>query len=237
MKTIEYKGADMEDILDVDCENRTVKAVWARFDNVDLDSDIIVRESVAKTIKERGPKGKNLIYSLVDHIADTDHMIGKPSELYVKDDMLIAVTKIVETEKGEDMIKMYNEGLINQHSIGFSTIKSDWQDSKQTVRIIKELKLYEGSAVLWAANPETPTLDVTKGMTPDREKLHKRLNSLLTAFKGGTYTDETFQLLEIEIKYIQNAIDSLTTQPVITVEPEVSESVLRAIQNFNTIKF
>lgn len=235
MKTIEYKGADMEDILDVDCENRTVKAVWARFDNIDLDSDIIVKEAVTKTVKERGPKGKNLIYSLVDHIADTDHMIGKPSELYVKDDMLIAVTKIVETEKGEDMIKMYNEGLINQHSIGFSTIKSDWQDQKQTVRIIKELKLYEGSAVLWAANPETPTLDVTKGIMPDREKLNKRLNSLLVAFKGGTYTDETFQLLEIEIKYIQQAIDSLTTPPAIAVEPDYS-GLVEALNNFNKIK-
>jgi len=235
MKTIEYKGADMEDILDVDCENRTVKAVWARFDNVDLDSDIIVKEAVTKTVKERGPKGKNLIYSLVDHIADTDHMIGKPSELYVKDDMLIAVTKIVETEKGEDMIKMYNEGLINQHSIGFSTIKSDWQDQKQTVRIIKELKLYEGSAVLWAANPETPTLDVTKGIMPDREKLNKRLNSLLTAFKGGTYTDETFNLLEIEIKYIQQAIDLLTTPPAKAVEPDYS-GLVEALNKFNKIK-
>jgi len=234
MKTIEYKGADMEDILDVDTENKTVKAVWARFDNVDLDSDIIVKEAVTKTIKERGPKGKNLIYSLVDHIADTDHMIGKPSELYVKDDMLIAVTKIVETEKGEDMIKMYNEGLINQHSIGFSTIKSDWQDSKQTVRIIKELKLYEGSAVLWAANPETPTLDVTKSFLNDKEKLNKRLVSLLNAFKGGTYTDETFNLLEIEIKHIQQMIDNLTTLPVSTVEPDYS-GIVEALNQFNKI--
>ena len=234
MKTIEYKGADMEDILDVDTENKTVKAVWARFDNVDLDSDIIVKEAVTKTIKERGPKGKNLIYSLVDHIADTDHMIGKPTELYVKDDMLIAVTKIVETEKGEDMIKMYNEGLINQHSIGFSTIKSDWQDSKQTVRIIKELKLYEGSAVLWAANPETPTLDVTKSYLNDKEKLNKRLNNLLNAFKGGTYTDETFNLLEIEIKHIQQMIDNITTLPVSTVEPDYS-GIVEALNQFNKI--
>lgn len=235
MKTIEYKGADMmDDLLDIDVENKTVKAVWARFDNIDLDSDIIVKEAVTKTIKERGPKGKNLIYSLVDHIADTDHMIGKPSELYVKDDMLIAVTKIVETEKGEDMIKMYNEGLINQHSIGFSTIKSDWQDSKQTVRIIKELKLYEGSAVLWAANPETPTLDVTKSFLNDKDKLNKRLLSLLNAFKGGTFTDETFQLLEIEIKHIQQMIDNLTTLPVSTVEPDYS-GIVEALNQFNKI--
>lgn len=234
---VEFKGALMEDdILDVDVEMRTVKCVWARFGNVDLDSDIIVPEAVTKTIKERGPKGKNLIWSLVDHWADTDHVIGKPSELYVKEDMLIAVTKISETEKGDDMVKMYNDGLINQHSIGFSTIKSDWQNDKQEVRIIKELKLYEGSAVLWAANPETPTLEVTKGFMNDRDALNKKLMNLLTAFKGGTYTDETFNLLEIELKYIQQAIDNLTTQPAIAVEPDY-KGLVGAINQFNKIKF
>jgi len=202
MKAIEYKGADMmEDILDVDIENKTVKTVWARFNNIDLDNDIIVPEAVTKTIKERGPKGKNLIWSLVDHCANMTSVIGKPSELFVKDDMLIAVTKIVETEIGEDMIKLYNANLINQHSIGFSTIKSDWQDQKQTVRIIKELKLYEGSAVLWGANPETPTLSLTKAKNPIQLQL--RLEALNAAKKSGDFTDETFSLLEIEIKQIE----------------------------------
>lgn len=191
MKAIEYKGSDMMgDVLDVDMENKTVKTVWARFNNVDLDNDIIVPEAVTKTIKERGPKGKNLIWSLVDHCANMTSVIGKPSELFVKDDMLIAVTKIVETEIGEDMIKLYNANLINQHSIGFSTIKSDWQDQKQTVRIIKELKLYEGSAVLWGANPETPTLSLTKSKNPIQ--LQSRLEALNAAKKSGDFTDETF---------------------------------------------
>lgn len=201
MKAIEFKG-EQSDVLDVDMENKTVKAVWARFGNVDLDGDIIVPEAVTKTIKERGPKGKNLIWSLVDHNATLTRAIGKPSELYVEGDMLIAVTKMVETEIGEDMIKLYNAGVINQHSIGFSTIKSDWQDQKQTVRVIKELKLYEGSAVLWAANPETPTLDITKS---DPFALKLRLETLKSA-KKESFTDETFSLLEIEIKQIETTL-------------------------------
>jgi HK97 family phage prohead protease len=208
MKAIEYKGADlMGDVLDVDMENKTVKTVWARFNNVDLDNDIIVPEAVTKTIKERGPKGKNLIWSLVDHCANMTSVIGKPSELFVKDDMLIAVTKIIETEIGEDMIKLYNANLINQHSIGFSTIKSDWQDQKQTIRIIKELKLYEGSAVLWGANPETPTLSLTKAKNPIM--LQSRLEALNAAKKSGTFTDETFSLMEIEIKQIESTLAAI----------------------------
>ncbi len=46
-------------------------------------------------------------------------------------------------ECGEDAIKLYEAGLINQHSIGFSTLKSD-VNQKTGVRTITELKLYEG---------------------------------------------------------------------------------------------
>ncbi len=57
-----------------------------------------------KTIKERGPKGKNMIWSLVDHKADMAHTLGKPKELYIEGDMLVAVTDLIETECGEDAI-------------------------------------------------------------------------------------------------------------------------------------
>ncbi len=55
-------------------------------------------------------------------------------------------------KEANDAIKLYEAGLINQHSIGFSTLKSD-VNQKTGVRTITELKLYEGSAVLWGANP------------------------------------------------------------------------------------
>ena len=164
MKTYASKDTIVEkqdigyEVMDVDTETRRVKAVWARTGNIDLDNDIIVPEAFTKTLKERGPAGKNLIWSLVDHCAEMEAVIGKPEQLYIEGDMLIAITPIVETETGEDMIKMYDAGLINQHSIGFSTINSSVD--KNGIRTISELKLYEGSAVLWAANPETPTISV-----------------------------------------------------------------------------
>ena len=117
------------------------------------------------------------------------------------------------TKSGDDILKFYEAKLINQHSIGFSTIKSD--TNNEGVRTITELMLYEGSAVLWAANPETPTIAMYKGMEPEKvkETLIGRLDSLYKAFRHGTFTDETFQLLELEIKQIQTAISELTTQP------------------------
>ena len=81
-----------------------------------------------------------------------------------------------------------------------STLQSNVD--KKGIRTITELKLYEGSAVLWAANPETPTLDVKSEVK--REELVDRLEKLSKAFKGGRFTDDTFSLMEIEIKKIQS---------------------------------
>jgi uncharacterized protein len=223
-------------IMDVDTTTRRVKAVWSRMNNIDLDNDIIVPEAFTKTLMERGPAGKNLVWSLVDHKADMANVIGKPEELYVEGDMLVAVTPIVETEKGTDMLKLYEAGLVNQHSIGFSTIKSDWQSEKKDVRVIKEVKLYEGSAVLWGANPETPTISV-KSQT--KEDLNNRLERLLKAFRGGKFTDDTFALMEIQIKNIQADLLALdftqSAQKAIEPKQSVDNEVMKAIQEFNQL--
>lgn len=252
MSTMQLKNTLVEkqdigyNIMDVDSEQRRVKAVWAMCGNIDLDNDIIVPEAFTKTLAERGPSGKNLIWSLVDHCADMNNVIGKPEQIYVENDMLIAITPIVETEKGEDIIKLYEAGLINQHSIGFSTIKSNV--NKEGIRTITELKLYEGSAVLWGANPETPTLGFKGEMEAKdkKQELSNRLERLIKSFKGGRFTDETFSLIEIEIKRIQSELLEIEvikeiTQPELSVEPiveekeENNEQVLKAINQFNNL--
>ena len=220
-----------DSIMDVSTKTRTVKAVWSRMNNIDLDNDIIVPEAFTKTLTERGPKAKNMIWSLVDHKADMNHVIGKPSELYVDGDKLVAVTQIVKTQAGEDLIKLYDAGLINQHSIGFSTIKQS--ESKSGVRTISELKLYEGSAVLWGANPETPTLGFK---SENKESLSLRLDNLLKAITKGNYSDSTYELMESEIKRIQQSLLTIT-QPDTSVEPKTIKEaeMLKAIKEFNKL--
>lgn len=235
-----FQAKDITDgIMDIDTSTRRVKAVWSRMNNVDLDNDIIVPEAFTKTLMERGPAGKNLVWSLVDHKADMNNVIGKPESLYVDGDALVAITPIVGTEKGTDMLKMYEAGLINQHSIGFSTMKSDWQNDSKQVRVIKEVKLYEGSAVLWGANPETPTISVK---SQSKEDLNNRLEKLLKAFRNGKFTDDTFALMEIQIKKIQADLLELDiTQSVqSTIEPVQQEKnneaeIIKAIKDFNNL--
>jgi HK97 family phage prohead protease len=228
-QTKDYGGS----MVDVDSQSRKVKSVVAVFDNVDLDNDIILAEAVTKTIKEKGPKGKNLIWKLLDHNANLKSALGKPTELYVEGKEFFAVTPIVETDLGEDYLKLCEAGVINQFSIGFSCIKSTMQ--KET-RIIQELKLYEYSPVLWGANPETRYEGIVKSeWKQDKKSLNDRLEKLIVSFKHGNFTDETFSLIEIEIKQIQKELEAVSTQPaIVAVEPQIEQKgLIEALSQFN----
>jgi hypothetical protein len=120
---------------------------------------------------------------------------------------------------------------------------------KEGVRTITELKLYEGSAVLWGANPETPTLGFKGEMvTKDKkQELSNRLEKLIKSFKGGKFTDEMFSLIEIEIKRIQSELLEIevikeitqtveeTFEPAVEEKKEDNEQILKAINQFNNL--
>jgi hypothetical protein len=70
-----------------------------------------------------------------------------------------------------------------------------------------------------------------KGMNEEEKKvtLNQRLERLFKALKHGSYTDESFSLLEIEIKQIQQQILEMTTTPAEAVksdEEKVIEQLL-----------
>ena len=73
-------------------------------------------------------------------------------------------------------------------------------------------------------------------MEPDtiKQTLIDRLEKLSKAFKHGTFKDDTFSLLEIEIKQIQSAILEITTQPdEKSVEPDYDAIVLDSLKQLN----
>ena len=220
-------------VLDADKPSRVVKVAFAQMGSLDRDNDIIQEGAFTKTISERGPAAKNEIWHLIDHNATLKSALGKPKELYVEGDYLIGVTKIANTTLGNDILELYAEKAIDQHSIGFSVVKDS--QTKSGERIIKEVSLWEGSSVLWGANPNTPTMEVYKGMGLEDAKidLMKKFEILSKTFRNGNLTDESFGLLEIQIKQIQHMISELDTQPAKTVEPDKNEALLKAIQLFN----
>lgn len=141
-------------LKDVDEKQGIVQAYWSAFGNVDSDGDIIVRGAYSKTIQEWGPSGADRIKFLWQH--DSWEPIGKPIEIEETALGLLATTKIEKTRRGMDALVLYEAGVINEHSVGIDILRRSDDDE----RIIKEVKLYEGSAVTWGANENTPTVSV-----------------------------------------------------------------------------
>lgn len=244
MKTFETKSISGQ-VSDVDTTLRRVKVVVSETGSKDLDNDVIDKSAYSKTIKERGPQGANLIWHLTDHIPSLKNAIGKPTEIMMKGNNLVFVTDIPKTAWGNDMMEHYSAGTINQHSIGFRTIKAEPVDAGKPgeYRLIKEVLLYEGSAVLWGANPNTPTLSVGKSMTQDEIEKDfsdtlKELSNFTTLFKNGHLSDQSFELVEMKIGQLTEKLQQLyhsSTQPAkeFAVEPQNGKSLLDVLTTFN----
>lgn len=233
--------------LDVDPKTRRVKNAFSKINILDSDRDIIDENAFNKTIQERGPKAKSLIWHQIDHSGSLTKSLGKFQELYVDKSAgyLVGVTDIRNTTLGNDLLEFYEQGDINQHSIGFSVVKRDvFNADDYTTRyaIIRELKLYEGSAVLWAANEFTPNISVGKGEIKNPEEITKKylsqLERLTVSLRKGNFSDDTSEMMEYRILQLRtdlkNIFESLLpTAPVSpeTVQPEnESQKLLQGLQ-------
>lgn len=241
MKSV-YEIKNIADsVKDVSTSTRQVKVVISEMGSKDLDNEVIDAGAFDKTLAERGPNGKNLIWHLTDHYPSLKNAVGKFSKLYVEGNQLIGITDIPKTTWGNDVMEFYSTGHINQHSIGFRTIKDEQAlaGTANEYRIINEVLLYEGSAVLWGANPNTPTVSAGKSMTPEErqkefDNLSKEWGLLMKSLRDGHFTDDTFELIEMRITQNQERqkqlFSMLSTQPARSaVEPEekaIDESLI-----------
>lgn len=243
MKNFEIKTVDCK-ALDVDDTSRRVKVALNKVGVRDHDDDIIESTAFDKTIRERGPQGKNLIWHLTDHYPSLKHAVGKFKELFMENGYLVGITDIPQTTWGNDVMEFYKNGAINQHSIGFSTVKREIMnedDYDERYCVIKEVTLYEGSAVLWGANEHTPTFSVGKNLTIEERKSQftKTMEDLSTfhkMFRSGHLTDQTYELIEVKLLQLTNQLQQLfeeTTQPAQeAVEPD-AKGLLDVLTAFN----
>jgi uncharacterized protein len=215
-----------DSVLDVCDTSRRVKNVLNRASYKDFDEDVIDPSAFNKTIKERGPKAKNLMWHLTDHNPSLKTAVGKFSEVYMEGNDLIGITDIPNTSWGNDVLEFYKTGHINQHSIGFKSIQSEKKKDSQfgEYNLIKEVMLFEGSAVLWGANDATPNLAVGKSLTKEEAitEYTKAVETIgkITKYLKGNLTEETCELLEIQLTQLQEKLINL--QSVIATEPDLS---------------
>jgi len=160
-KTLEFK------LTNIDAEGRTVEGIAAVFGNIDLGGDIIHPGAFTKTLAERGNKVK----FLWQH--DRAEPIGKPVEIREGPGGLHIKAVISDTARGRDALALLRDGAIDSMSIGYDPIAggTDYtRDGENTVRNLREIKLWEFSLVTFPMNEAAVVTGLKDAPPPDEEK-------------------------------------------------------------------
>jgi len=221
-----YKAAPLGELSDYDEKNSIVKGYGSYFGNKDSDNDVIAKGAYQKTIKENG----NRVKYLYQH--NMMQPIGKMNELYEDDKGLVFVAEIPKTQLGKDVIELMKSGVITENSVGILPIQ---KEDRGDYRELKEVKLFEVSAVTLAANDQAKIMDVKGSKMID--DIYKRYDNLCKLIRKGNISDEMGYAIEGEIYKLKSLfIDA--TQPVEeTTEPVEQKSEFDVYKYlFNNLK-
>ena len=194
MSNVIYKQGQ---ISDIDENLGIVKGYGSVFGNKDSDNDVIEKGAYRRTIKNNGSRVKYLYQH------DITKPIGKMKELYEDEKGLVFVAEVPKTTFGNEVLELMKYGVIDENSVGIMPVKKDYDEDG--VRLIKEAKLYEISAVTIAANDEAKILEV-KGEYDNINYLTKRFDNLIKVIRKGNVSDDLGYLIEYELEVIKSLI-------------------------------
>ena len=206
MKKVVYKSYQV-DIKSISVKGRTVSGYFSTFGNIDSDNEVIVKGAFAKSIAENGPDGKDRILHLYGHNRWDGLPVGKLKVLREDEIGLYFESEIVDTAFNNDILSHYKAGTLKEHSIGFYIINSYHETVNEVdIRYITEVKLLEGSTVLWGANEEAKITGIKSydSIYNELEDIKESLSKLIAEKKQ----DEP----EPEGITTQKAIEILTNQ-------------------------
>jgi HK97 family phage prohead protease len=228
-------------LKDMDLGKREVAIYLSTFDIIDSDNDLIERGAFLKSINDRGVNSdSNRKIAYLRH-HDWQQQIGKFMTLEEDEKGLFAIGKLGTSTKGEDALRDYDEGIITEHSIGFQYIsdKIEWVEDESVKGdgyfCIKELKLFEGSAVTFGANEYTEVVSVGKGLEKTKvvEKLSKEIDVVTKALINGRGTDERLYDLEMKLKYLNSRLIDLAIMETDTNSKSATIQQINNEQNFD----
>lgn len=225
-------------VKDVDSISRTVTGYFNSFNYLDSDLDVIRKGAFAKSINERGPSstGRAKIKHLLFH--DFTKIVGVPNILQEDEKGLYFESKMPDTQDGNDTLIKYQEGIYDNHSIGFSYVsgkikgydRDDNEDDFEKLLSnvenrgaadnagyfydITEVKLYEGSTVGIGANENTPFLGLKSSDSVELKtmKAIERIDNLSRVLKNGTASDSCMLELEAQTLQLKQFVVNLLTE-------------------------
>jgi hypothetical protein len=190
---MQYKSIKIASIK-ANVEQGVIDGYASYFSNKDSHGDIIQPGAFTKTIKENA----NRIKVLWQH--DMQEPIGKPLTMEEDSKGLYTSSKISETDVGKKALILARDGVLNEMSIGFNTIKEDY-NAAINANIIREIKLWEYSLVTFASNELAKVSDVknliseyqySKGNILDilALKLFEQIKTLMSEPQKSTQAEE-----------------------------------------------
>lgn len=222
------------ELKDLNIKDRIVQAYYFNAQTVDSDNDIISIDAYDKSIAERGPKSAQpRIKHLFNHWEGT----GTIQEMGKDDKGGWFLSKLGRHTTGKDVLLMYEDGLITEHSHGFDTVNAEHEtiDGKE-IRRIKEGILWEVTSLdKWGANMNTPVIKSLE----EKNYWTKRLETLIKAFDSGKYTDEMFELLTIQLIQLKEMIRSFDEEKKIeqkVTEPKQLSTFSKAGSQFTHVR-
>lgn len=234
-KLYNYKSLDME-FKDIDSGKREVVFQFAAYGNVDSYGDITMKGAFNRSINNNFGRIKHLL----DH--DTTKALGKPMEIWEDESGAYMRSKVGTHTLGNDFLEMATSGIITEASYGYSVVKEEKSKADgQDVNLLHEVKLYEASNLqAWGANEMTRLVSVQKaggGKMDYAVKAAKRIEALEKFCKNTTASDETIELLLIEIKQLQSLVaEMLSTDSTEEVTPPDEAATKEQEQQESLIK-
>lgn len=208
-----FKSDGQDVIIGIDTKSRTVEGYFSVFGNIDSDGDMIMPGAYTKTLKENSHRVKHLWQH------DLRYPLAKPE---LKEDSygLRFKSTISDTSYGRDVVKLYSDGVIDEHSVGIQPIK---RQKRSGYTEITENRLWEGSTTTWGAN-QFAIGGMSKSMT--KEDIVKKMEAIYKALRNGTYeNEELFEALDIYHEQLKQIILDLTADtPAADEAPEPEDT-------------
>ena len=156
----------------------TVEGYASVFGNKDTYGDIVDKGAFKKTIKESNSRIK-VMWQHRDPI-------GVPIAISEDDHGLLTKSRITLTEENKDRLMLIRDGVVNEMSIGFDTLKFkiDEEEEEGRTRHLTEVRLWEYSIVTWGANNQAAVTSI-KSEEEIEAILFKLNNILLRETKEG----------------------------------------------------
>ena len=158
---------------DVDTTGNKVAFYYATFDDIDSHGRMMDKSAFRRTIKNNSDKW----YHLFNH--DNSKIVGKVVDAGTDTVGAFVVSKINNTQQGKDLVVLYNDGVIKEHSFGFQIVHSVQNSDHE---LVKEAKVLEVSSVTFAANPEARLISFNDAFGSEIYEIKKQLSELKSLF-------------------------------------------------------